>query len=224
MTKRTDAYGTSGAEVSQWVYDTAPGKGIGKLATVTGINGYQRSYAYDNLGRTRESTSTILSSNYTITYDYDAFSRISTVTYPQGNSSRFTTRNIYDTNGYLKRVENASNGLKYWEAITTNALGQITKERFGNNLDTINNYNAQTGRLEAITTGATGGVQSAAYVYDSLGNLTRRSDASLVYNGTPFNETFSYDNLNRLTVASSSFMVLSSGTITLSVILLAVPS
>jgi hypothetical protein len=45
MTQRTEAEGTS-----TWTYDTKS-KGIGKLAVITGPNGYKKELSYDALGR-----------------------------------------------------------------------------------------------------------------------------------------------------------------------------
>jgi hypothetical protein len=46
--------------------------------------GYQRSFAYDSLGRPVQATATISSTNYSFYASYDANSRLSTVTYPSG--------------------------------------------------------------------------------------------------------------------------------------------
>jgi YD repeat-containing protein len=82
MTQRVETDMTS-----VWVYDTAT-NGIGKLASATitagPSAGYQRSFAYDSLGRPVQATATISSTNYSFYASYDANSRLSTVTYPSG--------------------------------------------------------------------------------------------------------------------------------------------
>lgn len=193
MIERDEPEGTS-----TWSYDAAPGKGIGKLYKVTGPagSGYEKVHSYDSLGRTQAVTTTILFEDYTLNYTYDNFSRLETIAYPTG----FSTRNVYDGKGSLIRMENASTGIMYWELSDMNAHGQVTQEQVGNGLDTIRSYKPETGRLASIRTGSTASVQNWNYVYDSLGNLEERNENTL-----GFTETFQYDDLNRLTQASSSY-------------------
>lgn len=101
---------------------------------------------------------------------------------------------IFPLLGYLQQVRNTANTtLVYWQANAVNARGQVTQETLGNGLTTIRAYNAQTNRIQGINTG-NGNVQNLVYAFDTLGNLTERKD--LAQN---LADTFSYDNLNRLT-------------------------
>ena len=175
--------------VSTWSYDTCA-KGIGKLCQAAADNGYLRSQSYDNLGRP-VSTTTTIDTAYAVASTYDANGRIATQTYPTG----FSVQYLYTALGYLKEVRNndASNTL-YWRADTKDAEGHLQQQTYGNGIVTQQTYQAATGRPTALYAGAGNLVLNLTYQYDSLGNLTTRTDANqnLV-------ETFLYDALNRLT-------------------------
>ena len=79
------------------------------------------------------------------------------------------------------------------------AEGHLTQQTAGNGIVTSRTFNADTGALTGITSGSAGAVQSHAYTYDLLGKLLTRTDAN-----TALNETFVYDELNRLTSATVS--------------------
>ena len=66
LTRIDDATGT--AQTSTWTYDTAPGKGIGKLHTAQS-NGYLVTNVYDTLGRPSSSTENIDGTDFTFNHD-----------------------------------------------------------------------------------------------------------------------------------------------------------
>ncbi len=180
---RTDAEGTSA-----WTYDTAT-KGLGKMARVDGVGGYFKVYAYDSLSRLTSSTTTINGQALTQSVTYGNISRPSTRTYPTG----FKTQNVYNAQGYLSQIKNVATNKVYWKALTMNARGQLIEHVLGNNVTTSTAYDDSTGRVNGITSG-NGNVQNLIYTFDSIGNLTERKDTK-----QNINETFTYDNLNRLT-------------------------
>jgi len=192
MIERRESEGTS-----TWTYDTQS-HAIGKLATVSGPNGYTERYLYDEFGRPSESITTIDSQNYPVRTTYDQYSRVDTVTYPTG----FAIKNLYNEHGYLSEVRRASDNTLYWQANVINARGQIETETLGNELATNRRYDAQRGYIDTIQTTRPNNntvVQNLAYDFDSLGNLVSRSD-----NRQNRSETFLYDSLNRLTNATVS--------------------
>ncbi|HEX5359483.1 MAG TPA: DUF6443 domain-containing protein, partial [Fluviicoccus sp.] len=193
---------------SAWTWDTAS-KGIGKLAKLTGDNGFERTYAYDNLGRAiQASTKKTIDPNaqaadpdFVQGTGFDAAGRPDTVTYPTG----FGYRNVYDANGYLTEVRNKDDGTLYWRAVTRDAEGRVTRTKLGNDLVTDRAYKADTGYLDTVKTGTlsgttlTAGVQNDAYSFDAVGNLTLRSQYA---GSTTMTETLGYDVLNRLTTVT----------------------
>jgi RHS repeat-associated protein len=193
---------------STLLYDVAA-KGIGKLASVTGTNGYRESYTYDVVSRPTSTTLTIAGTAYTTSRIYDDFGRLGTVTYP---GAGYTIRHTYDDFGYLWRIGRLIGGAEYlvWMANEADAFNHVTSELFGNTSDqptaSARVYDQATSDLLRIQTGPSSGAtsltpttQHLSYTYDVLHNLTGRSDAV-----TGLSETFAYDELNRLTRATGA--------------------
>lgn len=183
---------------SVWVYDTAA-NGIGKL-TSSGItagpgNGFARSVNYDTLGRPAQVATTIDGNSYTMGATYDANSRLTKVSYPSG----FTARYSYNSLGFANQLQDDASSQSYWAANTMDAEGHLTQQTVGNGLVTTRGFDATTGRLTSIATGASSAVQNLSYTYDRLGNPLSRSDVN-----TNLSETFTYDALNRLTTSTVS--------------------
>ena len=190
--------------ISNWVYDTAA-KGIGKLASATSSNGYSRTHFYDTWGRL-SSTGTIIDNNAAAPYmtrtTYDSVGRPLVQTYPASptHPAGFAVKNIYNTAGYLEKVVNNDNpNFIYWTANTMDASGHITAQTYGNGVVTTQVYDPATGRITQQLAGAGNAVQNMSYQYDTLGNLQTRTDVN-----SNLTETFGYDNLNRVTVATAT--------------------
>jgi YD repeat-containing protein len=206
MTQRTEP-----DLVSQWSYDTkfdgsACGKGVGKLCEAKADNGYKRVHSYDTLGRQAQ-TATVLddpANPAVVSESFDANTgRITSKTWPTGYQASYS----YTPLGYLNTVTGGgTNGFTQtvsYQVQAMNAQGQITQYRTGNTVTVVNTFDSQTQRLNAILATAdgksSGNVLKQNYAYDSLGNLTTRSDTSPNV-GTQ--ESYSYDSLNRLTTAT----------------------
>lgn len=196
--------------ISQWSYDkkfdgTPCGKGSGKLCEAKADSGYRRTHNYDALGRP-DSTATVLdnpASPAVVSVAYDANTgRVASKTWPTGYQASYT----YSPLGYLSSITGGgTNGFTQtvsYQIQAMNERGQITQYRYGNQVTTVKNHNAISGRLssQTATTDAqgSGNVLAQTYGYDSLGNLITRSDNSP---GVGTQESFSYDSLNRLTLA-----------------------
>lgn len=183
---------------STWTWDATNGKG--QLAQVSSTNGFSESYSYDSYGRQIQTTISkkidpiaqgATDPDFITKWNYDNAGRMLAFAYPTG----FGYRNIYDTNGYLKEVRNLAGTQLYWSADARDARGNVTEETLGNGLVTKRAYKADTGFIESISTGDAK-IQQNTYSFDALGNLTNRNQNLA---GISVNETFSYDNINRLT-------------------------
>ena len=192
--------------VSNWYYDTykngaACTKGIGKLCQAETNTGYNRSVAYDALGRETNSATTIdVPTPYVASVSYDAHGRIATQSYPSG----LVVKYVYTALSHLKEVRNNATNALYWRADSQDAEGRLLQETYGNNVGTRYMWSPTTGRLSDIISGVNGAVQDLGYQYDSVGNLTKRIDYR-----HGFEESFVYDSLYRLT--SSTRNAISSG-------------
>lgn len=205
MVSRTDAVGDPAESTSTWVYDVGI-KATGKLSEVQQGGVIERSFTYDSLGRPSTETHHFSpTESYTLTTDYDAAGRVATVNYPVSahHTGGLTVRNVYDSRGYLLRVEDTAVTPKvYWTAQEHDAEARITTAALGNQLRTVRTYEPYTGTLTEVETGTLAdptSVQSDEYVFDAVGNLTSRRDRKQTVGGSVLREDFVYDTLNRVT-------------------------
>ena len=201
----------AGSATARWVYDTAPGRGLGRLHTATGAAdpatgtaGYQESYRYDGHGRVVAERRVIDGTAYVITTGYDALHRPEVVTYP-GAGHRLQVKTTYNNAGFPVEIRNAVSDAVYHRVTGVDARGNVISEHHGNGVRTQRAYDAGTGRLASIDAyrpldGTRPGVQSVAFDFDVTGNLIRRRDHLRNVTGQ-----FTYDGLNRLRTATSDF-------------------
>jgi RHS repeat-associated protein len=191
--------------VSTWEYDTAPGKGVGKLYRAvfepagSNLTPYRRIMAYDDFGRPKDQTEHIEGTDYTVATGYGAFSRVETITYPTGT----WVKQIYDSNGYVNQIQRAD-GTPYWKAKSYDGEGHLKQQELGNGVVTDRVYVPETGVLKKIQSGLNGGVgvQNLEYQFSVIGNLTKRTDYRQTVNGNTLLEEFEYDELNRVRKAT----------------------
>ena len=197
-----------------WVYDTAP-NGLGNLDSVQDIySGYLRSILYDSLGRVDETATNFDGGIYYERATYDQYGRPYQIFDAAGDGS-FTdhgTVSRYNAFGYLESVGDAvqiNGGPRtiYREVTQMNARGQVVSELLGIDengnaaVTTSFDYHLETGRIKDIDSVNAAGVdvQDLYYEWDSVGNLTLRREHS---GSKQLEESFGYDDLNRLTSQS----------------------
>jgi YD repeat-containing protein len=216
MTSKTDAAGTA-----NWVYDAAPGAGVGKLAAVAGAPDSRlaatcaipfigastnrragRSFKYTALGQLEEVSECVDGETFQTGYEYDSAGRQSVLRYPAVRGSRLAVSQHYSSTGYLHYVTDVADGKIYWAARAVNALGQVTDEYTRNSVSTVNNRNGATGWLMGSTSTANADsskvIQQWANTFDEVGNLRSRRRTGAVVAADSL-ETFTYDLLNRVT-------------------------
>lgn len=177
--------------ISNWIYDSCI-NGIGKLCQARADNGYASTPTYDAFGRVAGNT-TVIDTSYTTSATFDANGRVATHTYPSG----LVVKYVYTPLGYLKEVRNNATNALFWQANSQDAEGNLLQQTYGNGVVTQQVFEASTGRLKNIYAGAGNGVQNFTYGYDPIGQLSSRKD-----DNQSLNETFLYDNLNRLTTST----------------------
>lgn len=117
-------------------------------------------------------------------YDYNSLGQVMRVRYPSVNcaapcsstppdAGRLRVDQLY-RHGHLYRVRelqpNGAAGTIYWEALEVDALGSVTRERLGNNLETLRYVNPATGLVESILTGPGGNIQDLAMEWNRVGD------------------------------------------------------
>ncbi|MEQ1751505.1 MAG: hypothetical protein ABL974_18930, partial [Prosthecobacter sp.] len=212
---------TEGETETVYTYDTAPGYGLGKAASVT-FKEFERdgsgaitatrqvveSYVYDSLGRSVSGSTTLsgqvaFNGTYNVSTSYDGLGRVSTVT----DAGEYTRASVYNERGFLSEVhEFSAGGAMLWRGMSYDASGKMLLEHNGNGIGTQNRYHPTRGFLESSrtlrwTTNAT--VQEYEMQLDDLGNvLWRREQRFEEASPITRTESFGYDKINRLTYSS----------------------
>jgi RHS repeat-associated protein len=227
-----------------YTYDTAPGFGLGKAATVT-FKEYERdangavtatrtveeTYVYDALGRSISGSTTLsgqvaFDGTYNVSSTYDALGRVNTVT----DAGGYTRASRYNDYGFLSSIhEGTSAGNFLWQGMNYDASGKMLEEWHGNGIKTVNRYHPTRGFLESTRTQramTNAHIQETEMQLDDLGNVLwrreQRFETEFTTPGTPpvagplpvRIETFGYDRLNRLTYSQVTGQALQSFTFT----------
>lgn len=179
---------TNSATTTEWHYGQEKGQ-RGLLMGITYPN-QTIDYDYDELLRPSKKTENLFGTDYQTHYYYDNASRIARIVHPSDVEVNY----CYTSEGYLRSAMDAQlNDL--WKVNATNTLMQPTQCTTGNDYVTNYSYDPNSNRLTSIHTIHNGlTIQDYEYQYDQYSNMTSRNDfkASL-------SESFTYDNLNRLT-------------------------
>jgi RHS repeat-associated protein len=164
--------------------------GIGNSTTSVG-----RSFGYDSQGRVNSIEENIAGSNFSTTFTYDAKGRLSTRTHPSGITETYN----YNSSGYLSSI--TTSGASY--TITSmNARQQITGATYGSSL--LGEFGFDDYGLPLHIKAKVGSVYMQDYRYSFngvTGNLSSRNNS---ITGETNSESFTYDNLDRLTAINSS--------------------
>src|SRR5262249_27754541 len=103
-TSRNAADGTD-----TWMYDTAVGPGIAKLAWTSRGNAVEAA-AYEPHGHVSARTWAVDGASYDFAYGYDEFGRLSRMLYPQvAGRARFEIDPIYDAAGHVQSLHDERN-------------------------------------------------------------------------------------------------------------------
>jgi YD repeat-containing protein len=184
-------------ETVTYGYDSAaPGSfGRGRLARMTDPSG-ATTYAYERRGLLKSESRMILGSAYGTAYQFDANGNRSGITYPSGRQVAYT----FD---FADRPLSAAAGATtYVTAASYLPFGPETQLVFGNGTTQARAYDLRYRPVENRLDAGPGSASPIAdYLYseDAVGNVTAIHDAL----DATFNRDFGYDDLNRLTGAST---------------------
>lgn len=168
-----------GSEITNYTYDSH-----NRPTDISIAGKHSQSFAYGPFDRMISVTETIEGGKTFVTKtDYDSFGRVKALVYP----SNYTTNNRYDAFGNLIDITDSKGNL-CWQAIQSNARGQMTKIKQGNQ-ETDFTYD-ERGLPSSISAA---NIINMQYLFNDKGNLEHREDRL-----TGQKEYFTYDNMNRL--------------------------
>jgi RHS repeat-associated protein len=188
--RNTNRTGPEGTTIYEY-YPSGSGTSTNQLKKVTGFAGNLEEYTYDAFGRLQTAKQTVDAAAYTTTYGYNLYGDVTSVLYPSG----FGTNHAYDGNGYPTTIKNSTNAVTLYTNNGMNGRGQNTDYALGNGKSSVITYNYGIPKLFT-----TAGVQNLELTWDyAKGNLDKRKDYI-----KSKEESFTYDNLNRLLTATVS--------------------
>jgi len=210
---------------SCWNYDTDTGRlenekvfnNVSRNLTQCSSNydeNYNKTYLYDTAGRVYQTDVTLQSINanvdgtYSTSTTFDSYGRVEQVTYP----NLVNIKNGYK-NGYLEKRLDANNTSKVYQTIKLmNAYGQVTSVTYANGASESIGYQANNGRVASHSLSQGGNNKHLlSYQYDANANITYRRHEFNSAGLTDWNETLTYDNINRLdyrnvSIADNSYL------------------
>lgn len=167
------------------------GGDINKTKMVTDFEGNVENYIYDNFGRLLNLTHNVDGTNHIFEFEYDQYDNQINKKFPSG----FELNYQYTSNGYLKKITDASGSQVIYENLAMNSLDQHVNYRSiiqGVTENTAISYNHSI-PIQIIN----GTKNTLSYDWDfATGNLLGRTTAYGAM-GTHI-EIFNYDDLNRL--------------------------
>jgi len=231
------AFNSTPATTACWIYGSSSdvaNKAVGKLmqqrqferyvaasACTSATNpSWSETYLYNNVGRLSDTITTFNGKSFAQSIEYDQYGRVSKTTYPEG----LQVQQTYSGEGIPYEWHKLNHGNELLRRIETlDASGRVRQELVGNSVRTTRSFDDNMGYIKdiTVTSAATTQVHRLVYDdYDNNGNLKYRQH--WLGNGnsaTSFDESFEYDQFNRLesrTVGFSGGSLPTSFTATLS--------
>jgi len=182
-----------GATTYTYYNDAATGRCNDNVVTIQGFGGDTKSFQYDNLQRLTTETTALDVGTYIKTYAYNTLGDLTSTTYPNGISINDT----YNAQGILTQTSMTNAGVTQtlFTANAVNSMGVYTSYAYGNGKTSTVDYDMTKG---VPTRYYTQNLQDLNLNFNAnTVNLLSRQDAI-----KGLTETFTYDNLNRLTGAA----------------------
>lgn len=203
----TYAYGAPGA----------PGNVAGRITRIDdGARTVTRSY--DVLGEMVEETAvmkvhnlspqTAAAHTFTTKFTYDTWGRPMNMTYPDGEVAAYA----YDAAGLPRSLAGTKAGhtYRYVDRLEYDKFGNRAFLAFGNGVATRRAFDRATVWLsDQVVTKDQATLQDLHYTYDKAGNVVQRKDSRPLAppseKGGPSDQTFTYDDLHRMTSAKGTY-------------------
>ena len=179
------------AENVVYGYDDVAANGIGRLTSMNDQSG-TTTYTYDAFGSVASDVRQVAGVTYTVSYQYDAAGRVSSMTYPSGRTVDY----VRDAVGQVTQVTSTKNSSV--KNVVTSAsyepFGPIKDLTYGNGLNF--DYQHRTDyRTSSISSTS---IADKLYGFDAAGNITTIDDAL----NADLRRDYSFDDLNRLSSES----------------------
>jgi RHS repeat-associated protein len=175
-------------------------------------------FGYDLLGNAVRETDimkvsdldafTMAKHTFTTRREYDTWGRELQMTYPDGEV--LTTG--YDSGGLARTLRGTKNGTTntYVKRAEYDRFGHQRFTEYGNGVTTLTSYDDETQWFaDQLVKQGSQVISDLHYQYDAAGNVLQRNDTRPVppssQLGGPSSQTFTYDDLNRLTSASGTY-------------------
>lgn len=192
----------------------AAGNRAGRITRVEDESGSEDRF-YGKLGEVTREVKAVATDTgptrdvYTTTYTYDTWGRLQNMTYPDGEVLTYR----YDSGGQPRQVAGVRGQFTYAyvDRMEYDKFGQRAFIDLGNGTETQYTYRPDNRRLANVQAGRGQGnlFQNLNYTYDPVGNvLNLENDVPVPAPsqfGGPTNQTFTYDDLYRLTTAAGTY-------------------
>ena len=192
----------------------APANRAGRVATVSDQSG-SRVKSYGKLGELTSEVRTIASATpsgpeiYETDYTYDTFNRLQRLVYPDGEVLTFS----YDSGGRIRAAsgKKASYDYPYVRRMEYDKFGDRAFIEAGNGTRTTYSYRPDNRRLDTVSAVHPDGslFVNRTYAYDNVGNVLAATNNVPVAHGSdyggPVQQTFAYDDLERLMQSRGSY-------------------
>ncbi len=181
-----------------YTYDQGT-NGVGRLTQMMDDSG-TTDYTYDARGNLLSESKSISGQTYVTSYTYNAADNLTQITYPSGR----TVENVYNSAGQVIQVNTTlgANTNIVASSISYQPFGPIDNFILGNGLTTTNTYDQDYRLTDTLTSNS---IQSLSYGYDLANNITAITNN----NDATRNQTFTYDNIDRLLTANGIYGALS---------------
>jgi len=194
---------TAYAATITYSYDNCSGANheAGRLCRVDDTSGYTE-FSYDIMGQIEQTDKTVDGTTYTTSTTYDDAGRVKTLSYPE-NSGTVTYN--YDGPALVSVTEGSTT---YVQHSNFNQFGQNKTTSYGNGVVSTYTYVFETGTCPRVnmpwlctlvTQKGGNTIQNLTYSYDDVANITSINDT------ISGNQTFSYDDLDRLIQAQGPY-------------------
>ncbi len=196
----TETYPAASAENRTYIYDNATAGEYGKtrLWRMTDDSG-STTYVYDARGNIVKNTHVIQGTSYLTRYEYNLADQLTKIIYPSGRVVNYVRDAMGRVISVTTQITSVSGAVNLATSISYTPFGEVSGFTYGNGLTAQINYDTDYRISKIRVRDGAADLYHTDYGYDANGNINAITD-NVVGART---QSFTYDELDRLTVASS---------------------